>query len=152
MNREIKFRGRRCRDGEWVYGSYVESHSSWKGCKPHKSWILPSPMTNGGWFSIRGAFPVKEETVGQYTGLKDKNGKEIYEGDLVCLYSAFWQEEPELCEVRWVCEKARFEYICSDGVHFILPQDVFEIEVIGNIHDNLELLKGDGKSKINLNK
>lgn len=180
MNRVIKFRGKRCKDGEWVYGSYVESNTSWNGHKPHKSWILPSPMTNGGWFSIRGAYPVIEDTVGQFTGLVDKNGKEIYEGDVVSWYALEYQdrdlfEEPSSFIVKqeeevvfdcggfsvkhdtefplkYLTEDYRitnpvstiFEYTYNkDEYPFIKNEnDLCFCEIIGNIFDNPELLKG----------
>ena len=87
MNREVIYRGKRCskkyeRQDEWVYGYYLESHRSWNGHKPHKSWILDSPMTNGGWFALMGKTPVIDETVGQYTGLRDCYGNRIFENDI----------------------------------------------------------------------
>lgn len=132
MNRIIKFRGKRCKDGEWVYGSYVESNTSWNKCKPHKSWILPSPMTNGGWFSIRGSYPVIDETVGQFTGHKDYNGKDVYEGDIL---------ETNKGLVALVTFDKADVFMLGDE-H---PDSMFsfsKMEIIGNIYDNPELLKG----------
>ena len=146
--REIVFRGKRCDNGEWVYGYYVESHHSWKGHKPHKSWIVGSPITNGGWFNLLQRYAVKDDTVGQYTGLTDKNGNKIFEGDILQTRAKFkgvvtWNkkgyfyinDDEELkekdCEILGVMLECvnRFEVIG-------------EFEIIGNIIDTPELLKG----------
>ena len=130
MNRVNKYRGQRCNDGQWVYGYYVESKRSWAGHKPHKSWIVTSVMSNGGFFNVMGRYAVKDDTVGQFTGLFDKNGTEIYEGDII-------QTNSYLGWVVWNNERCQFE-LRNHKQGFLdtlweLRRDLYNI--IGNIYD-----------------
>lgn len=129
--RDILFRGKR-HDGVWEYGYYF--------AKPilEKHFII---LGESQWL-------VKPETVGQYTGLTDKNGKKIFEGDIcrVCL-------DPEICtaHIQYDERTASFnmrydEYTCNTFLDMRLAEnrvgDRVWIEIIGNIHDNPELLEG----------
>ena len=132
--REILFRGKRLDNGEWVYGYYV--HIGPVSCQ--RAYIIPEYTS---------AIYVKEvdpSTVDQYTGLKDKNDKQIFEGDIVSTDIA----RPYLIvEFRDGC----FMFNCNDGgkdyYDIMLPiledaQTEYKYgEIIGNIHDNPELLE-----------
>ena len=131
--REIKFRGKARRDGQWFFGNYYD-----RDTKGH---------THIGNLN-RGCLDIDPETVGQYTGLKDKNGKEIYEGDILT------NERGDIFHiVAYSEEKAGFVGIIpslkeKSGKPFTtgLNQPWLtnkEKKVIGNIHDNPELLKED---------
>ena len=127
MNREILFRGKRIENGEWVYGSLVLWYD---GSISIETGVYDAPM-----------YAVDPATIGQYTGLTDKNGKRIFEGDLITIPGSKRQGLP--APVKWSNFDARFE-VCRRGFNPIcLDGDEGIYEVIGNIHDNCEFLEGE---------
>lgn len=136
MNREIKFRGKNY-ENKWKYGDLVQE--KWKQGKA----IMIKKETT--------AWSVLEDTVGQYTGLDDKNGKEIYEGDIVLLDCYYYEEPAFDGEFKVIYDDINGMWLLVDlenkdrGVTFGEIRSYYkaEIEVIGNIYDNPELLGGE---------
>ena len=149
--RTIEFRGQRIDNGEWVYGFlYQLPLPTGVGCM-----ILTTDNTHEDdsiepeyhlaftlWVDL---FPVKPETVGRFTGLLDDNGVKIFEGDIAevisirCEYKDFM--EKMLCEIVYDNDLCCFDFLASDRQRCMcvtIPDA--EIEVIGNIYDNPELL------------
>lgn len=130
--REIKFRGKDLETGEWVYGSLFQS------LEQYPAIAKPKPTADGKLFYCLTV--VDADTVGQYTGLKDRNGKDVWEGDLLRtpegdIMVAEWRD----AQIITRCVRPHNpRYINS--LTFAYPISV----VIGNIHDNPELLE-DGK-------
>ena len=131
--REILFRGKITQD-EWVYGFY-------ENVKLEEATI----------HYINGKI-VSSKTVGQYTGLTDKNGKKIFEGDIVKAIQAEYDEDKEqqpiVFEVigEMIFEDGCFGLRAKHFVDFYAPmwqEDNVELEIIGNIYDNPELLEVD---------
>lgn len=113
--REILFRGRRKKgDKRWVEGDLTQGYAGYVGIVK--------------WCCAGTSFEVVPETVGQYTGLTDKNGKKIFEGDIVKI------SNDEIFEVKY--EDGGF----TAGL-FLGDWDYGHVEVIGNIYDNPELVE-----------
>jgi len=128
--RDILFRGKCVSDGEWVEGDFFQPSGNgdarirlkYRDCDKYPIYI------------------VDRSTVGQFTGLEDKNGKRIFEGDILAGHSVgnlvvAWDEE----NARWIgCDSEEWFMCAADWfVHY---------EVVGNIHDGGLLLPGGGKS------
>ena len=119
--REILFRGKRIDNGEWTYG-FVEVYDD-GAC------FITKPNGEGD--------KVDPTTVGQYTGLNDKNRKKIFEGDIV---SGFFNHEKIVGYIFYGSDASFF--IQRDGLFGIGLNNASDwLEVIGNIHDNPELLE-----------
>lgn len=140
--REILFRGKSLHDGEWLYGAYYKQEEYYGDPCDYHYIISSKDELEDNMMLFESVIP---ETVGQYTGLTDKNGKRVFEGDIVSTDIA----RPYLIvEFRDGC----FMFNCNDGgedYYDIMlpickePHNKYEYgEVIGNIHDNPEFLKG----------
>lgn len=126
MNREIKFRGKDILHKSWQYGSLAKD-------EPQKSYYIIDNEYGRG-------INVDKETVGQYTGLHDKNGKEIYEGDIIRIKNSLIEIEGE---VIFDTIDLSFEvYDKENDCKEMLLYTNKEFEVIGNEYDNPELLGG----------
>jgi hypothetical protein len=130
--REILFRGKRVYDGEWVEGFYEFSYLYDTLRETHRIiWVDKASRTN---FLTE----VSSETVGQYTGLTVTSGK-IFEHDIVT--AKFKSNGARFnFTVKYSTEKGGFVF---DNGHIKVPFDhIRSVRIIGNIHDNPELLKG----------
>ena len=136
--REILFRGKRIDNGEWVEGAFClkDCDAPFGDMVDRPSIIKYDPPCDGFWFRI------DPETVGQFTGLTDKNGKKIFEGD-VLQFNYTGKNHGVEGKATVIFEHGKFgvlwgwhkEFVCLDGFANTT------IEVIGNIHDNPELLE-----------
>ncbi len=124
--REIKFRARHIKTSKWWYGSSeVPYESPLTGEHVYPLWVFWRYIAQG---------ILDRKTVGQYTGLKDKNGKEIYEGDIVKIVHIF----------QVVFNEHGFWEAKNEYSHFPItryPQQSWTI--IGNIYENPELLESE---------
>ena len=124
--RIIKFRGKDIETGEWIYGHFFQRLGHYPAI------VEPRPR-NGKvmYFEIA----VEDTTVGQFTGLYDKNGEEIYEGDI------YRYDNPDsINEVSYCIGGGFAGFDLTPAKHS--EKRLLDVEVIGNIHDNPELLKG----------
>ena len=140
--RTIKFRGK-TQQGEWVIGYYVGKSSL------DEVAILPPQNVNYdiGYINDSECYYCKADTIGQFTGLYDKNGKEIYEGDIL-----YWDDNNRLYVVTF--ESGMFYASvkeCNEGffggfpLHVLTEYEGVKCEIVGNIFDNHELMKGGEK-------
>lgn len=143
MDRIIKFRGKRIDNNKWIYGDLLQ----------------PTEFDNIYEISDKNTidgtrYEINPETIGQFTGLYDKNGREIYEGDIVKInahnYDYGFKQE-EIGQIKFIDGSFGF-YRKIDNIKYCfydLPAEVAEreidyYEVIGNIWDNLELFEEIG--------
>lgn len=135
MNREIKFRGKSKNSGEWLYGYLFNYELSLTAVTPCINICIPASLEE-----VYSDCTVYSDTIGQYTGLRDKDGKEIYEGDIVYIGSNL------KAVVIWFNGSFRFkDELSCKATYFedmgVMMRD-YDVCIIGNIYDNPELLKG----------
>lgn len=138
--REILFRGKRIDNGEWVEGYFVKFERR----------EIPEIYTGWNCYTLTPeCYGIEPSTVGQYTGLTDKNGNKIFEGDIIKIVPDYdYSDDYTISKVYSyngvICADYHGDDFDSTALGFLedyLPDGDFE--VIGNIHNNPELLEAD---------
>ena len=148
--RTIKFRGKAIPCNEWVYGSYVKMENETKTIQRHA--IMDVADTDNKFIKSGKDYQmslsvVEKNTIGQFTGLKDSIGREIYEGDIIRSFDS--KGEPIIHYIIYDDEEAGFVAVLKGSAKGDFGYGkccqkwitMCEKEVIGNIYDNPELLK-----------
>lgn len=135
MAREIKFRGK-TESNQFIVGDLIQYENG-------DTAIFEKKITGYGYEAtqISNRTKVYKETIGQYTGLKDCNGNDIYEGDIISKHCVD-NDEIYICE--WIEKYACFAFIENveyGNPYYFQKCDEHKLEIIGNIHDNPELIK-----------
>ena len=131
--RDILFKAKTCND-EWVQGLLAHKDNKWY-------------ISNKAGMPF--AFEVRPETIGQYTGLKDKNGNKIWENDIIKPYDTVTNEN---YIIGWDKEMGAFVFCdinTNDSLYVLVGhyiESIQPVEVIGNIFDNSELLNADNEA------
>ena len=134
MNRTIKFRGKSIYGEDWLYGSLVK-------IEKNRYAVIP-PLNNIEIGKSIGMYEVYPETVGQFTGLLDKDGMEIYEGDI--LHTITFGFNPEEYTAIILYRNCSFQLSNGRNLFYFGQSDLTKMDdtiVIGNIYDNPDLIK-----------
>lgn len=131
--REILFRRKRKDNGEWINGCLLNF--------PENTYIIPHNSRCRYNTAEKPAVTVAPETVGQFTGLTDKNGTRIFEGDIVKLHTC---QGTRIYTVDWCSDCAMFVLPCITNEEREVDFSIYfgeDFEIIGNVYDNPEFLK-----------
>lgn len=134
MERTIKFRGYNRKNKQWLYGFYLQNRGAY--------FVCPDEFATGkSWDD----YEIEPETLGQFTGLTDKNGREIYEGDIVLTYDVRGPYRINYQHGIWVLIDADCNWIgfTEEFNEIGIRSKIETTEVIGNIYENSELLNKD---------
>lgn len=141
--REIKFRGCRTLNGEWVYGNLMIRRE----CSPVTETETTELYTAYYIVPFDGLDYYEDEvnpsTIGEYTGLKDHHGKEIYEGDIVRATSLSISTLGAFRDtiVKYNSDAGAYILVCGNRSSYLYVMAEHVLEIIGNIHENPEMIK-----------
>lgn len=139
MDRTIKFRAKRIDNNKWAYGGLIQADDYCIIDQGNELYVERDYKFRGDthFFQLSGVM-CDEKTVGQFTGLLDKNGEEIYEGDIIkgfYITIEVWYSEDKACFMAEMKEPQ------NDMVDILGGYDTARMEIIGNIYDHPQLIK-----------
>lgn len=147
-NRDIVFRGKKLSDGEWVYGGITyKANRAFiitiiEYCPDTRDWDMAEYYKKHPQFNAQ-MIEVDPSTVGLYTGREDKKQKDIFYGDILLVGTT----KKEKCVVIWDNDDAKFGFYYDDAFYDFAEWEDYQLEVIGNLWDNPELLDGTERTE-----
>ena len=136
--RKIEFRAISIASGEWIYGYLIELFTT-AGQEPRYAIDMCRSYTADG--ISQSVFEVDPKTIGQYTGLNDFDGKPIFENDIVVASDPINPNERYCLQVKWTNTFDQAAFRLVDNENYWSDIQEYHVLVVGNVHENPELLK-----------